>query len=194
MKNTWTKIKNFAIVLSCCIALLGIIMIIKPQVSALTVCMILGILYLGHGICNVVRYFQLGTAAIFFHFDLTIGILSIVAGALLLFHPNGALMFFPIAAGLYILISSIFNIQLALEKRKLGIRSWTVTMILAVINTIFGIFLFIDPFSGADALMMFAGITLLFSSIENLYSIYCIDKAIKHSRDDDYIDVEWKDL
>ncbi len=67
-------------------------------------------------------------------------------------------------------------------------------MILAVINTIFGIFLFIDPFSGADALMMFAGITLLFSSIENLYSIYCIDKAIKHSRDDDYIDVEWKEL
>ena len=194
MKNTWSKIRNFAVVLSCCIAILGIVMIVKPQISALTVCIILGLLCLGHGICSIVRYFRLGTVALFFRFDLTLGILSLVAGILLILHPNGALIFFPIAAGLYILISSIFNIQLALEKRRLGDSSWSMTMILAVISTILGIFLFIDPFTGADALMMFAGITLLISSIENLHSIHCIDKAIRNSRDDDYIDVEWKEL
>ena len=194
MKETWKKFKNWAIALNCCILALGVVMIVWPDVSALAVCYILGVLCLAAGICQLTRYFSLGVAGLLFRFDLTLGIFSVLAGILLIVHPMGAAIFLPIAVSIYIFIGSIFAIQVSVEMRRLGFKNWWLSMLLGILSAVFAFFLMLDPFDGASALMIFAGVSLVISSVESLYSIGCISRAIRSSRKDDGMDVTWTSL
>lgn len=69
--------------------------------------------------------------------------------------------------------------------------NWIVTLILGILNIVFALLLLINPFQGASVLMIFVGVSLIIDSIQNFYSIYCISKAIKVSKSNQVIDVEW---
>ena len=124
-------------------------------VSALTVCIIMGVLCLVVGICELARYFSLGPVGYFFRFDLALGLVGILAGMLLLIHPAGAMTILPIAAGFYIIVDSVFAIQVSLELHRLGGRSWWCSLLLGALGAVFGFLLVLDPFDGASALMVF---------------------------------------
>lgn len=194
MKETWKKFKCWAIIISCCVLLLGGLMVARPDMSALVLCYLLGALCLVIGIGGLCRYFSLGVAGLFFKIDLAMGLVNILLGILLLLHPLDAMLFLPIAAGIFILIESTFDIQLSIEMHRLGVKQWWLSLVLGVLSTIFAFFLILDPFDGTAALMIFAGISLIVSSIESFYLIFCISKAVKSSKDDDVIDVTWTEL
>lgn len=191
MTELWKKFRTWAIVVNSCILVLGLVMVIWPGISALAVCYILGALCLVAGAYELARYFNLGLAGIFFKFDLMAGIISILLGVLLLIHPNGALVFLPIAASIYILTGGVLDIQTGVEMRRYGVASWWLSAVMGIVDIIFAFFLFLDPFDGASALIIFAGISLLVSSLENFYTIYLISKAIKSHWDDHIIDAKW---
>lgn len=170
---------------------LGILMILWPDISALTVCVILGIFCVAAGIYTLVRYFKIGLAGIFFRSDLTFGICSVLLGILLLLHPYGAMMLLPIVVEIFIIIGSVVDIQVSVEMHRLQFGNWGIIMALGIISTVFAFLLMMNPFQGAAALMTFIGISLVVGSIENFYSIYCISKAVKVSRNDEIIDTEW---
>lgn len=168
---------------------LGIVMLIWPEISAVAVCYILGAVCIGTGIYEIARYFKLGFAGLFFRYDLILGIFSILAGILLLLHPLGAAAFLPIVAGIYIVMGSIFDIQISVEMRRLGISSWVFALVLGIIGMIFAFFLILNPFDGIAALMICVGISLIIGSIQNLHTVHCISNAVKMSKSDDIIDV-----
>lgn len=194
MKERWKRFRRLSLVISFCMLALGIVMVIWPEISAVAVCCVLGIICLATGIYEMVRYFNLGFAGLFFRFDLTLGICSILAGILLLLHPAGAAALLPFAAGLYIITGSVFDIQSSVEMRRLGIGNWWLSMVLGVVSTIFAFFLLLNPFQGVAALMVFIGISLIVGSIQNLYTVHCISSAVKASRKDDVIDVSWRSI
>ena len=105
MKELWKRFQVGAVVVSACMLILGIVMLVWPDISAMTVCVILGILCAVAGVYKLVRYFRLGFAGVFFRFDLGAGILYILAGLLLLLHPQDAMTILPMAAGIYIPVS-----------------------------------------------------------------------------------------
>ena len=194
MKERWKRFRRLSLVISFCMLALGIVMVIWPEISAVAVCCVLGIICLATGIYEMVRYFNLGFAGLFFSFDLTLGICSILAGILLLLHPAGAAALLPFAAGLYIITGSVFDIQSSVEMRRLGIGNWWLSMVMGVVSTIFAFFLLLNPFQGVAALMVFIGISLIVGSIQNLYTVHCISSAVKASRKDDVIDVSWRTI
>ena len=194
MKERWKRFRRLSLVISFCMLALGIVMVIWPEISAVAVCCVLGIICLATGIYEMVRYFNLGFAGLFFRFDLTLGICSILAGILLLLHPAGAAALLPFAAGLYIITGSVFDIQSSVEMRRLGIGNWWLSMVMGVVSTIFAFFLLLNPFQGVAALMVFIGISLIVGSIQNLYPVHCISSAVKASRKDDVIDVSWRTI
>ena len=194
MKERWKRFRRLSLGISFCMLALGIVMVIWPEISAVAVCCVLGIICLATGIYEMVRYFNLGFAGLFFRFDLTLGICSILAGSLLLLHPAGAAALLPFAAGLYIITGSVFDIQSSVEMRRLGIGNWWLSMVMGVVSTIFAFFLLLNPFQGVAALMVFIGISLIVGSIQNLYTVHCISSAVKASRKDDVIDVSWRSI
>ena len=191
MKEMWRQFRKGAIAVSCCMLALGILMVLWPDISALTICIILGIFCIAAGVYAMVRYFKLGVAGLFFRSDLSFGICSILLGVLLLLHPYGTMIFLPIAAGFFMIIGSVLDIQVSIEMRRLHFGNWGVMLILGIINIIFAFLLLMNPFQGASVLVIFVGISLVVDSIQNFYSIYCISKAIKASKSNQIIDVEW---
>ena len=194
MKELWKRFRIGAITVSICMLILGIIMLVWPDISAMTVCILLGILCAAAGVYKLVRYFKLGFAGLFFRFDLGAGILYILAGLLLLLHPQDAMVVLPVAAGIYILFGSVLDIQVAVEMHRFGLRNWGCSLALGILDAVLGFYLLFNPFSGAAALMMAVGICLIVGSVQNLYSVFCISKAIRESKRDRIIDVEWDQL
>lgn len=191
MKEKWKQFHLWAIMMSICMLVLGVLTIIWPRISAVAVCYILGAVCIGTGIYEIVRYFKLGFVGLFFRYDLALGIFSILAGILLVIHPLGAAAFLPIVAGIYIVMGSIFDIQVSVEMRRTGIGNWVLSLVLGIMGTIFAFFLILNPFDGISVLMIYIGISLIIGSIQNLYIIHCISSAVKASRNDTIIDVTW---
>ncbi len=189
MNEKWTHIRRWLIGMSCCSLILGIIMVIWPQISATALCWTLGILSIGVGIYEITRYFQLGFAGLFFRLDLVLGICNILIGVILVLPFSGSTVL-PLAAGLYVLVGSIFNIQLAINVLKYNIGPWVATLLLGIAGLIFSIFLFVDPFQGATALMVFIGVSLMFNGVQGLYDVACLSKAIRISSEPKVIDVK----
>lgn len=190
MTEKWMRIRGWLIGISCCALILGILMVIWPQISAAALCWILGLLSIGVGVYEIVRHAQLGLAGLFFRFDLVLGICNILIGIVLLL-PFGSSTFLPFAAGLFVLESSIFNIQLAVSMSKYKMGAWAGTLILGIVGVIFSIFLFADPFDGTTALMVFMGVSLIVNGVQGLYDVVCLTKAVKASDKPKVVDVEW---
>lgn len=191
MKEKWKQFRLWAIVISICMLVLGVLVLIWPKISAVVVCYLLGAFCIGAGIYEIVRYFQLGFAGLLFQHDLIWGIFSILAGILLLIHPLGAAAFLPIVAGIYIVMGSIFDIQMSVEMRGLGISSWPLSLVLGIVGIIAAFFLILNPFDGITALMILVGISLIIGSVQSLYTVHCISSAVKASERDNVIDVTW---
>lgn len=79
---------------------------------------------LAAGIYEIIRYFDLGLIGVLFRYDLFLGIMSVLAGVLLLLHPNGALVILPVILGFYIILASVFSIQISTEARHFGFSGW----------------------------------------------------------------------
>ena len=191
MKEKWKRFRLWAIVMSVCMLALGVMTLIWPKISAAAVCCVLGAVCIGTGIYKMVRYFKLGFGGFFFQYDLAVGIFSILAGILLFIHPLGAAAFLPSVAGIYIMMGSIFEIQISAEMRRIGIGSWVLSLVLGMIGVIFAFFLILNPFEGITALMACVGISLIIGSIQSLYAVRCISSAVKASKNDNVIDVAW---
>lgn len=194
MKEKWKQFRLWAIIISICMLVLGVLVLIWPKISAVAVCYILGAFCIGTGIYEIVRYFQLGFAGLLFQHDLIWGIFSILAGILLLLHPLGAAAFLPIVAGIYIAMGSIFDIQMSVEMRRLGIGNWVLSLVLGIIGIIFAFFLILNPFDGITALMIYVGILLILGGMQSLYTVHCISSVVKASKNDNVIDVTWRSM
>ena len=188
------RYRTWAIVISCCMIALGIAMIVWPDVSALTVCYLMGVLCVAMGVCEIARYFRLGVVGILFRFDLTLGILSVLAGILLLCHPLGALTILPIIAGFYILFDSAFSIQMSAELRRFGLGSWGLTLAFGIVGAVLGVLMILNPFDGAAALMLYIGISLLIAGVESIYTVICLSRAFKSEGHQKVIDAVWHEV
>ncbi len=189
LKNSWKRIRIWAVILSICILLLGVVMVIWPKVSALAICIILGILCIAMGVVDIVRYFKLGLAGIFFRYDLIWSILSILIGVLMLVRASDAVAFLPIAVGIYMIMGSILCIQLAVELHRLHSSSWVLALIWGILGAVLACLLLLDPFGGANILMVFVGAALIVGGVQDLYLVMSISKAIKEAKKDVVIEV-----
>lgn len=195
MANKWKRFRVLAFCLCLCVLVLGCVMILWPDISATVVCALLAVICLAVGIYQIIRYFQMGFVAVFFRFDLTLGILGVIAGVLLLSDLRGARALLPVVAGVYTLMSGLYTIQSAVELRRFGIRSWGAELAMGIIDALFAITLIVNPFEGADVLMIFMGISLVIDAIQGFVALHYAAAGVKRFRQrNDTIDVDWEAL
>ena len=193
MDEYWKKIKIWALAASICLLILGVVMIVWPEVSAVAVCCIMAALCIVLGVSEIVRYFRLGVVGVLFRNDLALGICSVLLGVLLLIQPSGAVVFLPIAVGFYLIMDSVLCIQVSAELHRCSFKNWWAALLWGIAGMLFAFMLLIDPFTGAAALMIFVGVSLIVGSTQSIYAIACISKSIKSGRSGRIIDANWKD-
>lgn len=186
--------KNWAIILSVCMMVLGIGMMIWPDISALAVCYLMGTICIATGVYELIRYYKLGIVGILFRHDLIISLLSILSGVILLCHPWGALTILPIILGIYMIIAGVFTIQISSDSYRFGVHGWKKSFVFGIVGITLGLLTIINPFAGAKALMSFIGASLIITGIENIYLFRCITRVFMSDEHKKIIDVIWHEV
>lgn len=183
--------KTGYIAVSILLAVLGIVLIAWPTFSVNALGVICGILLILFGGVKLVGYFSKDLYRLAFQYDMSFGILLIILGIIMLIHPGNLASFICVVFGLSVLISSLFNIQTALDAKKFGINQWWLIFALSVIAAVWGLILVFRPSEAADVMAVLLGITLLFESAVNICTVVTSVKIVKNQHPDVYVEEDY---
>ena len=171
MEKRLKRMFNLSIIFSILLAILGVVMIIHPNVTLITMSKILAVYVIIRGIFKVILHFK--EIDDYMPFDqLMPGIVCIVVGLILFTHLNYIETLVGILVGIWIVTESLNDINIGWKLRKTE-APWLITLILGIVSLIAGIILLVNPAESAEAVMVWSGIILLINSITS-----CIDKFI----------------
>ena len=172
------------IVVSIAFCLVGILMIALPEMSAWVIGNFCGAAMLVFGTVKLVGFFSKDLYRLAFQYDLQLGILLLVLGLIILFKPNNVMNFICISFGIAMLIDGLFKIQISMDAKKFGIRSWWLLLSLAIIAGLIGVLLVSRPTESSRVLVVLLGISLLSEGILNLCVAVSTVKIIKNQMPD----------
>ena len=178
--NVTKKIKWSFIALSAVSIVIGICLIIWPQISALTLCYIFGALAVILGLVKTICYFRRDVFGVPLYSDLAFGLMYILGGILLLAHPGDVVALMPVLIGMMIVVDSLFKFQTAFEIKRAGLSGWWMILLLAALGVAIGVLLALNPFDALSALMILTGIALIADGAQNICVTLYVSKYIKY--------------
>ena len=181
------------IVLSVLYCVLGIFFFFLPDLSLTAIGIMLGIGMIVFGIVKIIGYFSKDLFRLAFQYDLAFGGLLIALGIIVLVNPEHLLSFFCIVIGIAVLCDGLFKIQIAIDSKPFGIRTWWLILLFAVITVAAGVLLIIRPAQAARMLTVFLGISVFADGILNLIVAVFTVKIIDHQLSDDndrYVEID----
>ena len=172
------------IVMSVMFCIAGALFIALPDISITMIGISMGIAMIVFGIVKLVGYFSRDLFRLAFQFDLEFGILLLVLGLIVLIRPDDLMTFICIVLGISILTDGLFKVQIALDSKRFGIKSWWVILALAVVAGTIGVFLIFRSAKSAQFLTVLLGVSILAEGILNLYTVISTVLIIKHQQPD----------
>ena len=138
--------------------LAGFLAMGSPLVAGLSLALMVGIILLIAGIGQVLFAIKTGSGL----WNILIGILTLIIGIYMVFNPASALESLTIFLAIYLLVSGVFEITLALHIRP--VSGWGWALFSGIISTLLGAMIWSQfPLSGAWAIGLLIGIRLFFS-------------------------------
>ena len=180
------------IVMSVMFCIAGALFIALPDISITMIGISMGIAMIVFGIVKLVGYFSRDLFRLAFQFDLELGILLLVLGLIVPIRPDDLMTFICIALGISILTDGLFKVQIALDSKRFGIKSWWVILALAVVTGTIGVFLIFRSAKSAQFLTVLLGVSILAEGILNLYTVISTVLIIKHQQPD-VIEIEYSE-
>ena len=180
------------IVMSVMFCIAGALFIALPDISITMIGISMGIAMIVFGIVKLVGYFSRDLFRLAFQFDMELGILLLVLGLIVLIRPDDLMTFICIALGISILTDGLFKVQIALDSKRFGIKSWWVILALAVVTGTIGVFLIFRSAKSAQFLTVLLGVSILAEGILNLYTVISTVLIIKHQQPD-VIEIEYSE-
>ena len=179
--------KTGYITMSAILAAIGVMLIVVPDFSAVMAARICGGTLTAFGIFKLIGYFSKDLYCLAFQYDLAFGILLLSIGAVMMIRPGKAIHFICAVMGVYILADGLMKIQISIDARRFGLRSWLCILITAIFACIAGLIMLFRPDNGARILTMLLGISLFSEGVLNLLTAVTAVKL----RNKNIIDVDF---
>lgn len=174
-KALWLA-KSGYILISALLCILGIVLIIQPELSVSVVSRAFGILLIISGIVKLIGYFSGDPYQLAFQYDLAFGILLLALGIVLLVRKNITMNFISLMMGISILADALFKVQTAVDARRFGLSQWWLTLLFAILTGTIGIILIFR--TSVQDLLPWQGTALLAEGILNLHMAITAVKII----------------
>lgn len=172
MENGREVKKSFCL-LSVAYIVLGLVLVIWPDISVHTFCFVFGIGMIIFGGAHMILYFTKDRFMNVMQPDLVIGVVCISTGCYILMKMEYMLEIIPFAMGIVALLGGIVKIQSALDLKKLGAARWYIMLVWALVLLIIGAVLVANPFDEQQhVVVILTGASLLVDGIGNLISIF----------------------
>lgn len=148
-----------------------------PDLSSQVISIIIGIYIIVHGIVLMILSFSANKYYTPF-FGVMSRVLSIILGIILIAMPNVLSTIFVIALGIWIILSSIDIISVAIASRK-AIPNWGLLLVFGIIDLIAGLIILFNPFTSSISIMIIAGVVVMVHSIVTIIDMIMIKQNAK---------------
>lgn len=177
MKELFKRTTTSIILSSIAAFIIGLIMAVVPNLSLQVIGITIGIYVIVHGITLITLNFVSHNVYIPFY-GIASGILSIIVGLILVAMPNILSVIFAIALGIWIILSSVNVISIAVTVKK-TVSNWSLWLLLGIIDLICGIIILFNPFASSLSIVVLGGIIIMIHSIISIIGMIMLKKNVK---------------
>ncbi|MDE6387438.1 MAG: DUF308 domain-containing protein [Lachnospiraceae bacterium] len=195
MGNILKRLKTNVVISAVLCILLGIVLVVWPDISMQIACTAIGAVLLVGGIVRLVQYFVVRDGSMYAQMNLIMGIVLTVVGVWIVLKPDKVLAIIPIIIGIVIVIHGLNNLQQAVSLCKEKYDKWWVALILGLLTVGFGILLICRPFAALDTVVMLIGIFLIYDGLSDLWIVSRIYRTAKELKQEaEALDVEAEEV
>ena len=169
-KAGWTSI-----ITSLVLAIIGLVMIYKPETTTQLISAILGTFFIILGVIKVINYFVAKGNSSLFTNDIALGIISIIIGLVVIVYSNTIENIFRIMIGIWIIYSGFTRLGLSFKLKNVNDKLWLFVLTLSVLMIIGGLYVTFYP----GALIVTLGVIILIYSIMDLIESFIFMKNMK---------------
>lgn len=167
MKETFRAVTNSILGSNLVAAIIALILIFSPATIVSTLGIVAGILLLVWG---AFMLFLESRSPLFFRSfgGLFIGVISIALGVALLSNPTSLSVILLFSVGIWIILTSLYNLRLAFILKRADRPSWLKVAAFAVLDLVVGILVVMNPLESVLNVTVFIGFALLFHALLNI--------------------------
>ena len=172
--------KNMSILSAALYILIGTLMTFFPGMSAQLLSISVGAIFTVIGIL-LTTYFVLDVHKILYRNDFAFGILSILAGLVIIIQKDLILSLIPILLGLVIMASGLMKLQRAVVAQRIQSNQAMTYLVLSVVALILGlvIIFLLAGHQSRQVLFIVIGIGLIYAGISDLFAIFFLESSYK---------------
>lgn len=195
MGNVLKKLKTNIVISAVLCIVLGIVLVVWPDMSMQIACAAIGVVLLVGGLVRLVQYFVVRDGSMYAQMNLIMGIVLAVVGVWIVLKPDKVLAIIPIIIGIVIVLHGLNNLQQAVTLCKEKYDKWWIALILGLLTVGFGVLLVCRPFAALDTVVMLIGIFLIYDGLSDIWifsRIYRTAKVLKQEAE--ALDVEAEEI
>ena len=179
IKNTFKKLTARSILVSIILIIVAILLITNPEKVLTFAIIVTGIALIIDAIIHIVVYMQQSPEIRAMSSEFLIGVIECAIGILFIVNQSKVISFFYILIGVWLIIEAIQKAQMAINLKDY-ISNWSLTIVVAIIDLLFGILVIKHPYDIGTSVTQVTGIILLvsegFNLIEAIYTLFRIRK------------------
>ena len=182
MKEFFKNLKSGMMLSGLVSFVIGLILLIKPQILTGALSLILGGGLCLFGIVEIVTVFARPNGLLSVG-RMIPGILSLAVGLVFLLKPETFLSLIWVLMGIAVLIDAVYKLQYAFELKAGKISKWWVNLLFALFTLVFGVILILDPLGAGDTMTRIAGALLLVNGLFDLTTVGMMSAFAKKMRE-----------
>lgn len=161
----------------------GIISLLNPTSTIISLAIIFGLSMLIKGIIDIYIYAKYNKYILSSSSILVDGIITIILSLLILFNKYLIVSIIPILFSIWLLFSGISQIVEAIEFRQYKVENWWLYLLLGIIESIISVMSVFKPIATAVALSTIIGVAFIATGISLLVKGITINKFVKELKE-----------
>ena len=195
METYIRKLGRNSIILSIILLVFGLFMYTNP-ISTINVMMIVfGVILVLDGLVHLVSYFAIKDEYRFFSSELVQAIIYIILGFLLMLNYYNISYLLPIVLGIWIVVESLFKLQIALNIRDIYDSHWGLLLGMSIITVLLGAVILFNPVQSLALLTRICGVVLMIAEVISIFEGFSIISRVgKIKKVENEIKKEYKNI
>jgi uncharacterized membrane protein HdeD (DUF308 family) len=169
MDRILKRTKTGLIITGVVLALLGVVMFMRPVLALTMIILIAGwMLFILGAVTLIDSFVHRKDRNSSLSMGIVGGVLELIIGLCIIIVPAMFAVYLYIMMGIIVIITGIGDIVEASGMRKAGLSNWGVALALGLLTVILGVFVVIAPFAFLWAVTVITGVALLFDGITEI--------------------------
>lgn len=197
MKNLLKRIKANALLSALIYTVLGVVLLVWPELSTNVLCTALGLVLLVSGISDILEFVFQRDGSLYYNLQLGLGVILCAVGGWLLLRPTLIAVIIPRIIGVLVCFHGFKDFGDALTLRKNKSPRATAALLLGIITILLGVVLVVNPFSAFTTVVRIIGLVLIYDGVSDLWITSQVSYAIKLAEKElqgEVIDVDYQDI